>query len=372
MRLLILSAKTGGGHEMRARALTELASSLGFETHTIRPLEEGSIIDRFGSNLYNWIQKFYPRLHRFYFGFLEFASLHRKTCTILSEKKMRQEVTGFSPDLVISVHAHLNHGFRDLIIEELEGDAKPKFVVYCGELADGIGYSRHWINPMVDEFWGPFSDCIGAAIKKGMPKSKCHVMGPLLRSHFYEMPADTQVKEFILKYDFSLDDDIVLLGTGANGVQNHIKASKSLLNNSFRGQIAALCSSKRIKSQLTQMAQHSGLMIKPLSILDSREMSILTYMSSWIYGRPGAGLTTESLVANKPMIFDINGGLMPQEENNLNFWRENCQSLTIARRPEELGLLSDKILPPFRNRKQFSPRKILDRLSLLRKERYGG
>ena len=38
MKLLILSAKTGGGHEMRAKALEEISDAMGFESLILRPL----------------------------------------------------------------------------------------------------------------------------------------------------------------------------------------------------------------------------------------------------------------------------------------------------------------------------------------------
>ena len=40
MRLLILSSKTGGGHEMRAQALSEFCMSLNIQYKIVRPLEE--------------------------------------------------------------------------------------------------------------------------------------------------------------------------------------------------------------------------------------------------------------------------------------------------------------------------------------------
>jgi len=43
--------------------------------------------------------------------------------------------------------------------------------------------------------------------------------------------------------------------------------------------------------------------------------------------RPGAGLTTEAIVTGCPMIFDLTGGGMPQENNNLNFWKSKTGSI---------------------------------------------
>ena len=57
----------------------------------------------------------------------------------------------FSPDLVVSVHAHLNHGFRDIICNNELLPFTPKFYIYCGELSDGrgivvIGLIQQWMS----------------------------------------------------------------------------------------------------------------------------------------------------------------------------------------------------------------------------------
>ncbi|MEC7800135.1 MAG: hypothetical protein VX609_02490 [Verrucomicrobiota bacterium] len=369
MRLLILSSKTGGGHEMRASAISDISSSLGIKTQVIRPLEEGSSIDKFGSNLYNWIQKFYPRLHKIYFHFLEIASLHHKSSMIFSVKNYEKKILEFSPDLVISVHAHLNHGFRDIICENIKLPNVPKFVVCCGELSNGSGFSNHWVNPKIDEFWCPFEDSLNAAVSRGMPFQKSFVVGPLLREPFYSIPSKKEIDDFILKYRLKKDLGICLLGTGANGVQNHIKAIRSLRQSSYKGQIFALCGNNgKLQSKLIEQNQYNSLIIRPVGRLCAKEMSVLMHLSSWIYGRPGAGLTTEALVANRSMVFDTNKGVMPQEENNLNFWRDNCQKLTIANGPRELGLLCKQTMPPFKTRKSFSTKLIAEKLLSLKNQ----
>ena len=367
MRLLILSAKTGGGHEMRASALAEIANSIGIETLTMRPLEEGSKIDYFGSNLYNCIQRIYPRMHQLYFRFLEFGGLHRRASLIRKKGFFKEKVARFSPDLVVSVHAHLNHGFRDIICNNELLPFTPKFYIYCGELSDGRGYSRHWINPTVDEFWVPFKDSAKAAISRGMPSLKCNVVGPLLRMPFYKKPLEDDSRNFFSKTGIPYNSEICLLATGANGRQNHLLAIESLINSSFRGQIIALCGgNRRVKEQLIKLSGNGNIQLNVLDSLNGKDMAQVIYHSRWIYGRPGAGLTTEALVLNKAMIFDTSGGVMPQEENNLNYWRDNCQRLSVAKNPSFLGTLLRQSLPPFRDKKNFSELKILNRLKTVR------
>ena len=57
MKLLILSASTGGGHDMRAFALKHWWKELGLVAEVYHPLESASALYRFGTELYNFIQK---------------------------------------------------------------------------------------------------------------------------------------------------------------------------------------------------------------------------------------------------------------------------------------------------------------------------
>ena len=152
MRLVILSSKTGGGHEVRAQAIQEFCNSLDIQSLLVRPLEESSSIYFLGTKIYNWIQRFHPRLHSIYFWLLEHASLHSNPKLIIGGNKFQDQIREFHPSAIISVHAHLNHGFRDLIQKAIPRSIFPKFMIYCGELDDGVGYSRHWVNPKADLF----------------------------------------------------------------------------------------------------------------------------------------------------------------------------------------------------------------------------
>ena len=74
--------------------------------------------------------------------------------------------------------------------------------------------------------------------------------------------------------------------------------------------------------------------ILPFPRLDGNAMVKLLKVSNWILARPGAGLTTEAIVTGCPVIFDLSGGTMPQEKNNLNFWkkdRETCSLVSLLR-----------------------------------------
>jgi hypothetical protein len=74
-----------------------------------------------------------------------------------------------------------------------------------------------------------------------------------------------------------------------------------------------------------------------LSYLNPSEMSILLELCDWVFGRPGAGLTSEVLAKEKKMYFDTSGGIMPQEQNNLNYWQSYGFQPVLVRKGFDLA-----------------------------------
>ena len=364
MNLLILSSSTGGGHNMRAYALKYWWEKQGGRAKVSHPLESSFALYRMGSNFYNLIQKYFPAFHYFYFNFLEIASLHRNKSLILGKKSWFDEIGDFKPNLVLSVHAHLNHGYYELLQDRFSN--RLKFAIYCGELADGIGFSRHWINPKADIFFGPFEETCSGAIDRGMPQKKTLVVGPLLRKAFYQELTEQEKKEILEKYEISLDVPIILLGTGANGVNRHLEILQSLRKYKSTFQVIALCgNNNKIFDKIQKVKKLFKFQVSPLKVLDDQEMTLFLREAKFLYARPGAGTTTEAIVCGTPVIFDISRGVMPQEVNNLNFWKSRASSCISSHRPKNIHHLINRPLPSIKIELGHSPQALLESLNQL-------
>ena len=364
MNLLILSSSTGGGHNMRANALKYWWEQQGGRAKVSQPLESSVGLNRMGSNFYNLIQKYYPAFHFIYFNFLEIASLHRKKSLILGKKPGFEEIGNFKPNLGLSVHAHLNHGYFELLKDRFPDGFK--FAIYCGELADGIGFSRHWINPNTDIFFGPFEETCTAAIERGLPREKTAVVGPLLRKAFFQEISEEEKKVILNKYGISLDIPIILLGTGANGVNRHIDVLNSLTKYNSIFQVIALCgNNSKIFDKIRRIKNLFNFKVVPLKVLDDQEMTLFLKEAKFLFARPGAGTTTEAIVCGTPIIFDVSRGVMPQEVNNLNFWKDRALSCVLCRNPKNIHQLIKPSLPKIKIELESSPKVLLKRLSQL-------
>ena len=349
---------------MRANALKHWWQSIGGNAIVSQPLETTSSLYKFGSNFYNFIQRFYPALHLFYFHFLEIASFHRNKRTIIGADPWLKEIKDFNPKLVLSVHAHLNHGYLDLLRDEL-GDFF-KFAIYCGELADGNGFSRHWVNPMADYFLGPFDETCKAAKIRNMPVNKTLTVGPLLRKAFYRQSSEDFKNTVFNKYQISPDIPIFLLGTGANGVNRHIDVLNSLKNHHEKFQVIALCGSNlKIFTKIQEMKKNLKFNILPLKTIEDKEMALFLREAKFLFARPGAGTTTEALICGTPMIFDVSRGIMPQEFNNLNFWKLYSSEILCLKEPKNIYKFLGKPIPKIKINASSSPKVLLDHLELI-------
>jgi len=347
MKLLILSASTGGGHDMRAFALQSWwKKGEGREAVVTHPLESGSIFYRFGTELYNVIQKKAPWLHTFYFSFLEHAKLHRSTRMLLGKKKFLQSIRDHKPDIILSVHAHLNHAYFKLA---KTWNPAVRFVVYCGEFADGHGFSKHWVNPHTDLFTGPFSSTCEAAIKYGMPQNKVKEAGFILREPFYREKDIHRTTKYLKSLGINPEEKFILLGTGANGTNNHPQVYRELtrsINLHKYRQVVALCGKNEttLKNLISQ-ARKSKVKLIALSKVDAEGMVALLSHAACLLARPGAGLSAEAVAMNTPMIFNLWGGVMPQETNNLNYWELKTGRYVSIRTPQELPALLSTDIP---------------------------
>jgi len=332
MRILVLTAATGGGHDMRANALSRWATRLtDWDTEVHRPLEQSHAFYRFGVGTYNWIQRTAPRLHHGYFGLLELAALHRGPRRILGAKRYLSVVESLRPDVIISTHAHLNHGFFDLAREKL-GRSKVRCITYCGELGGGYGFSRHWVNPDADLFIGAVNETVEAAIALGMPVSKAWRGGFLLFPEFYECPSREERRACFVREELEMDADefILLLATGAVGANNHLDIVECLERRAKPVQVVALCGNdeKTFASLESWKGHASAVRLKALRY--RRDMSRVLGAVSAVVARPGTGMTSEAIVSGRPLIMNGIGGIMPQESVTMRYGARHRISRAIG------------------------------------------
>ena len=329
---------------MRARALQAWASRLtDWQVTILQTLETTHALYSFGVGLYNAIQRVLPVAHHVYFQFLERANLHRDAKSMLGTDHFRHQVAQIAPNLVVSTHAHLNHGFFDLVRAELGRD-RVRCATYCGELWGGYGFSRHWVNADADAFIGAVQSCRQAALDHGMPDARAHVGGFMLRPEFYAELGGANSRHSVLGEDLDLDPEAftVLLATGAVGANNHLPLLHCLESRRRRVQAVVLCGDRRTDldavSSWGRKAKH--VMVRALPRRD--DMPRLISAVDLLVARPGTGTTSEAILCGTPVVFNGIGGVMPQEYITVKFARQHGFGAVVYW-PHQLARVLDQL-----------------------------
>ena len=376
LRVLILTSSTGGGHDMRARALkswAEQEKDLNLHVSLCQTLEETHGIYRFGVGLYNWIQKHWPALHHLYFNYLEFFPKFKRSRHILGAERFLKTLRRMRPNIIVSVHGSLNHGFFELV-RSLFWKDHVRCATYCGELEDGYGFSRHWVNPAADLFIGAVPETCKAARRHGMPSAKTWVGGFLLDPSFWlESWSEEKKHAFIIReWNFDPKKMILVLGTGGMGANNHLAFLRELVKAKVYPQVLVLCgrSAKTLFQVEAWAREHPEIAVRALSY--TSKMADILRCASVVVIRPGTGATSEAMLMQCPILFNGVGGIMPQERITLEY----CKAKGIAScaaRPRDLPAMVDLwmrepgLLEKIRGKMarivpQQSPRAILERL----------
>jgi processive 1,2-diacylglycerol beta-glucosyltransferase len=361
MRWLILTSSTGTGHNMRAESLKLWAHRVygpAVEVRIHAVLESTHGLYRFGVELYNIIQRRAPLLHHLYFNYLEIAGMHRRGSKILGRDAFTRLLQDWQPDRVISVHAHTNHGFFDLVRAALPGRRIP-CITYCGELYGGYGFSRHWANPRADGFIGASAEVCAAAKAVGTPDEKVFFGGFLLRPPFYLTEAEIETEADALAAELQLDRNVftLLLSTGLAGANNHLPILRELAAGGKKLQVIALCShNETVRARIEAFARrHPLLTIRALG--HTHRMVGLKRLASVLVARPGTGATSEAIQLGTPLIHNGIGGVMPQELITVQYCRQHAcarfganprevarEALDLLAHPAALASLKERLL----------------------------
>ena len=322
---------------MRARALKSWAESpaakeLRMDVVIHPTLETTHPLYHFGVWLYNFIQRQLPALHHIYFKFLEVASLLKFPSRITGASGFQEIVKEVQPDVVLSTHPHLNHGFMDLAREALP-ERFLKCVTYCGELHDSYGFSSHWVNPEIDLFIGAVDEVCRGAVHHGMPPERVWRGGFLLKPAFYRAPLKEEQRHSFLREHFRLDPNrfTLVLATGANGANNHLRFLNALDRKGIYPQVIVLCGrNPQIQMQVLQWAaHHPRLTVRALGFYN--DMDKLLQSADAVVARPGTGTTSEAILSGCPVIFNIIGGPMPQEMITMRYFKDHHWPKPVGR-----------------------------------------
>jgi processive 1,2-diacylglycerol beta-glucosyltransferase len=325
VRILVLTSSTGAGHDTRAQAFAEWCFELYRHDVDVRieqMLEKSSGFFKMGVDLYNWIQRRSPWLHKAFFVFVEMLSFLNKRSVSFGRGYYEKVLREYRPHLVFSVHDCLNRGYFPMARKVLGAD-RVRCATYCGEFSGGFGYSVNWIEPSADLYVSRTATARDYAVKLGMPRERTRVRGHLMqpRQHTEVLKADARRAFIEERLELRSDLFTVFLATGGNGANNHLGLLPWLLPYADRVQAIVICG--RNREAYNQLVHWRTDHPEFQCFVDgySEEVHLLMQVSDAIVTRGGTTTCAKALHFGCPIIFNALGGIMPQEELTVKFFR---------------------------------------------------
>lgn len=333
IRILVLTSSTGGGHDARAQAFAEwcfVRYRHGIDVRIEQMLEKSSVVNRWGVNLYNWIQLRLPRLHKLFYAVVELLSFINQRTVTLGRAFYRAVLLDYRPHLILSVHDCLNRGYFPFA-REILGEDHVKCVTYCGEFSGGWGYSRNWIESTVDLYISRTATAREYALKLGIPPDRAIVRGHLMRPRAAETLFTAECRATYRERRLALHPHrfTVFLATGGNGANNHFAMLPALLRHSDHLQVIAICgrNNQTYNELVHWRSQHPELSLYVEGYTDV--MHELMQVSDFIVTRGGTTSCAKALHFRCPIVFNAFGGIMPQESLTWKFFHNGAATPKI-------------------------------------------
>jgi processive 1,2-diacylglycerol beta-glucosyltransferase len=285
------------------------------------------VVNRAGVKFYNWIQKGAPWIHKAFYTVVEALSFLNRRSVTFGKAYYEDLLREYRPHLILSVHDCLNRGYFQLAVQVLGAD-RVRCATYCGEFSGGWGYSRNWIEPMVDLYISRTATARDYAVKKGIAPEKTRVRGYLMHPHAHFEVVPPRERGAFREERLGLRPDLftVFLATGGNGANNHFELLPALVKRADRCQAIVICGrNKQAYNDIVHWrANHPEFNCYVEGY--SEVVHLLMQVSDVIVTRGGTTTCAKALHFKCPIIFNASGGIMPQEELTWKYLRNGAAS----------------------------------------------
>ena len=315
-KILLTYLSFGSGHKAVCNYIKRYFedNSKQYEIEAIDILEYSN--DMFVNSqqkMYNFISLQFPILwNSVYYGFNNRLVTLANTLPrfFMYNKKLRNKVKDFNPDLVISTHYYSSYLIQRMILKK-EIDTKLITIV--------TDYDRHriWMagSKVEDAVMVACEDTKKFFIKKKMNKDLVHEIGgvPVYPNHDENFNPD-EVKKLFEHPEYPL---CLFFGGGTNGNKRSIAYLEEALNSNLKINIIYVAGkNEKAKNHVDKLIEENGY-TNAVALGFITNNGDYFEMSDFVVSKPGGLQTTEALLYNKPMMMILSSG--GQENYNLRF-----------------------------------------------------
>ncbi len=312
MRILILSAATGGGHLRASHAVESyiLANSKNSVVKVVDTLKIISpLLDKTICDGYHFLATKTPKV---------FGKMYQKTNTenplaqfvpkfnSMFSQKLIPLLAEFHPDVIIATHPFVNE-----MISHLKGKGMITQPLIC--IMTDYGPHKAWIADNVDAYIVSSEDMIPEMMEMGVKKEKVYPFGIPVHDVFF----NKEDKAALLKeLGLNVTLPTVLIMAGSFGVSNVMQIYKDIAKLATPFQLIIITGRNQklydaFEKEIPQSPKQTKL------VFFTNEVEKYMHASDLIVTKPGGLTVSEALACSIPLaVFDAIPG---QEEDNANF-----------------------------------------------------
>lgn len=369
LKVMILSASTGGGHMRASNAIKGYLDNIGDEVVVLDTIEYiNPILNKTINESYEYLARKKPNLYRVLYKSGNNKKVAQAIATVntLISKKLVPLIVNYKPDIVI-----VTHPFSAEMVSKLKKMGKIDVKILC--IITDYAPHRVWINDNVDAYVVSDEKMIKKMYNMGVPYWRVYPFGIPIEDVFYTK----RDKSIILK-EMGLNPGLptILIMAGSFGVENILDIYKNILKIPIEFQIIVITGknkslyesiehlvygnkNKRTNRVLQSLSAYVSNLktlkfvrrggksnsckekYSDFEILHKNKTRILYFTSEvdkymqtadLIITKPGGLTITEALACNLPMaIFDAIPG---QEEENADFLVSNNMAIKLYKGDE--------------------------------------
>lgn len=351
MKVLILSASTGGGHMTASAAVKSyiLSKERDAKVEIVDTLEYISpLLNKTITEGYVYLATKTPKV---YGNIYRSANKDRMLNSVLSGfnglfgKALLPLLAEFNPDVIITTHP-----FSTEMVSDLKQLGKVKVPLLC--IMTDYAPHKTWINPGVDSYVVSNEGMVDVMVQMGAPRELIHPYGIPVDGAFY-----TKKDRAAIITEMGLNPNIptILIMAGSFGVTNILRIYHNIIKIDLDFQIIVITGRnqrlydafyKKLQKQNESKPprkvkiRENGSEVKTVNLKEkprkptkllffTKEVYKYMQISDLIITKPGGLTVSEALACNLPMaIFDAIPG---QEEENADFLIDNNMAVRIQK-----------------------------------------
>ncbi len=332
MKILILTAATGGGHIRAAKAIQENVEK--YTTHEIKIFDVFKIVspllDETICDAYLFLAKKMPTL----FGRL-YVQTNKDTpiaelapaFNSMVSYQLFPDIEEYAPDVILSTHP-----FATEMVSYLKG--RKKINVPLISIMTDYGIHRAWVADFVDSYIVASKNMVNDLVELDVIKDTVYPYGIPVFESFYK---SQDKHELLIRENLDPNKKTILFMAGSFGVTHIIDLYKQLARINTEMQVVVI-TGKNMDLFETMQLEVVNSKHKTKLIYFTSEVEKYMHLADFIVTKPGGLTVSESLASNLPLVvFDAIPG---QEEDNANFLEKNGMGIKLESDDDFASIIS--------------------------------